>query len=165
MSGLKKPPLNSRNRTREYEVEGFLPHKTRAAILAAEGNSLYWEGLCTKVAFDRRHVGRSRPAPASKGQIFICPRSPRRALATTKIATVRLPEMKGTATDLKPTLSRSPPPPRAAQSHRKLPSVPRPTRPREADHGSPRRRVPVRAFAPVLGSGSLPPPPVLLLSP
>lgn len=57
------------------------------------------------------------------------PAVPKEGLATTKIADVRLPEMKGTATDLRPTLSRRPPPPRAVQSHRKLPSVPRPTRP------------------------------------
>lgn len=88
-----------------------------------------------------------REQPGLERTDLYLPEVPKEGLATTKIATVRLPEMKGTATDLRPTLSRSPTPPRAAQSHRKLPSVPWPTRPRAADHGSPLRRVPVRAFA------------------
>lgn len=147
MSDLKKPPMNSWNRTREYEPDWELPSAQNPRChFSGRGKLPLLGGVVYQGSIRQAPCWEVATSPGLERTDLYLPDVPKEGLATTKIATVRLPEMEDTATDLRPTLSRSPPPPRAAQSHRKLLSVPRPTRPR-ANHGSPPRRIPVRAFA------------------
>lgn len=73
-----------------------------------KGNSLGREGLCAMAAFGWRHVGRSRPAQASKEQVSIWPRLLWGSYHPRTLKPSR-PEDKGAVAEIGP-ISRKPPP-------------------------------------------------------
>lgn len=74
MFDFAKSAMNSKNRSRESQARRPLPAQNPRCHFRSRGNCLAWEGLGAMAAFGWRHVGRSRPAQASKGLVAICPR-------------------------------------------------------------------------------------------